>query len=342
MPRFRNFLPLSLAWLPIWALFLTLLLSVHHLDHWSALAIATRSVLIAALLGLGVYRLSQFWPWPRPLRLSFLLRHALAAAIYAGLWLALNNLVTLLIQLHLPPNARFVELALSQINVLVTGFWLYLISAGISYMHRAQQRAAALEVANAKAELAQLRTQLHPHFLFNALHSIVQLIPEQPAQATSAVETLADMLRQALDTQHDWISLGAELRFVERYLALERLRFGARLRYRLAIPESLLEIELPSFCLQILVENAVRHGAESKQESTTIVISASSSATRLTLQVHDDGAGVKFDSAVPGLGSGLARLRERLHWLYHGQAQLQLEPQTPGMLARLNLPIEPP
>jgi LytS/YehU family sensor histidine kinase len=178
--------------------------------------------------------------------------------------------------------------------------------------------------------LAALRAQVHPHFLFNALHTVVQLIAIDPARATEAAELVADLLRTTLEEQRDEVTLGDEWRFVSRYLAIERIRFGDRLVVRSKVSADLLDEHVPAFALQTLVENAVRHGAAPRVAPTEIAVTAVGTATELTLSVRDTGDGASDGLTMAGAGTGLARLRERLTVLYGSAARLSAGPAAEG------------
>ncbi|WP_130618685.1 sensor histidine kinase [Dyella amyloliquefaciens] len=326
-------LQLIIGWLPMWGLFTVLIMNVHSAPFAGAAKVALRMIVSGAVVGLGVSALVRRCPWPYPFRWSFLLIHTFAATLYSLLWAAAYSLVESLVRWHLvfdvgPGLGRF----------MVTGIWLYLMIAAVSYAQQATQRTALIQAATARAQLAALHAQLHPHFLFNALHTVVQLIPLDPAEASHAAEQLADLLRSALDERRDQIPLAEEWRFVERYLAIEQLRFGDRLLVTAALPANLMDASLPSFALQTLVENAVRHGAAPKVSATHLHIQASIEQGRLCLVISDDGAGAEPEALDQAGGTGLQRLRERLTALYGSNARLAIQASPTGVTAALHLP----
>ena len=142
--------------------------------------------------------------------------------------------------------------------------------------------------------------------------------------ASEAAERVADLLRTTLEEQRDEVTLGDEWRFVSRYLAVEQIRFGDRLIVRADLADGVLDERVPAFALQTLVENAVRHGAAPRVAATEIVVTAAGSARELTLSVWNTGNGAPAGLPIPGAGTGLARLRERLAVLYGGAARLAL------------------
>ena len=334
MSRGWVWLQLLVAWLPMWALFTALIMIAHGLALSDAALGGLRMVVAGALLGIAVSRFVARTPGPYPFRFGFVVAHVLAAATYAVIWWVLICVIDSLVTGHLA-----ISIGPGIGAFIITGIWLYIMVAGVTYANLAAQRAANIEAHAARTQLDALRSQLHPHFLFNALHTVVQLIPTDPRAASRAAEMLAAALRTTIEEQRDIICLAQEWAFVERYLAIERIRFGDRLRVETEIAEAALSTSLPSFALQTLVENAVRHGAAPRVDATTVTISATLTGTMLTLKVADTGGGANMEEAERGAGTGLRRLHERMRWLYSDRAQLHIvsEPGA-GFTATLIVP----
>lgn len=326
---------LLIGWLPVWALYASMIVSVHGGAVVTAAFVAARAIAVAALLGLGVVRLTERIPWPPAVRPGFVLTHVAGAIGFATAWLLLASLLESIVRWRF-----YLVTPAGIIPFLTIGIWLYVAVGGVAYAARATQRAAAAEATAARSQLAALRGQLNPHFLFNALHAVVQLIPVEPARAADAAERLASLLRTASDEHRDLVPLAAERDFVERYLALEQLRFDERLRVRFEIDAAVAQATVPSFVLQTLVENAVRHGAAPRELPTTVTVRAFASADALVLEVGDDGEGAD-EMALTAGGTGLRRLRERLDALYGPRASLRTT-TTPGagFTAVVRLPFE--
>jgi sensor histidine kinase YesM len=222
---------------------------------------------------------------------------------------------------------------------LVLGAWLYVMIAGTMYAARATERVTRAEAVAVRAQLAALRSQLNPHFLFNALHTVVHLIPERPGDASRAAEQVAGLLRTSIEEGRDLVSVEEELAFVQRYVDIERLRFGDRLVVQIEADAEAREQEVPAFAIQTLVENAVRHGASPNVAATTIRVTTVVGAGMLTIAVSDTGAGADRSAGLEQRGTGLRHLRERLAVLYGPRASLHLDSSPgAGFTARLTLP----
>jgi len=279
-----------------------------------------------ALVAFLVYRFVRRVPWPRRwFRLSFLLLNIAAAMATTLLWLGLTIAVESLFTGSLL-NTRTGTLFWSE--RLVFGLYLYAVIAAITYPVEAAARAARAESVAARTQLAALRAQIQPHFLFNALHTVVQLIPLDPRRAVEAAELIADLLRATVEESRDEVTLDEEWRFVSRYLALERIRLGDRLVVRSDFAESAFDDYIPAFALQTLVENAVRHGAARRVAPTEIAVTATGNDSELTLSVRNTRDAEP--AAGSASGTGLARLRESLGVLYGDAARLGYGPTRDG------------
>jgi hypothetical protein len=329
---------LAVGGLPVWALFTLLIVSAHSDTRpVRAAAIALRLMVTAAALGPLVFRVTERFPWPRPMRTGFVAFHLGASAAYSGTWLLLNSAVESALRGQL---AIVIGYGLG--SYVIMGIWLYVMTAGVAYASQATERAAHAEVLAARSQLAELRSQLNPHFLFNALHTVVQLIPREPGQASRAAEQLAALLRTATEEGRDIVTVGEEWGFVRRYLDIEALRFGPRLVITSDLPPETLSATVPAFGIQALVENAVRHGAAPRVEPTLVSISGHVADDVLTITVRDTGAGADLGAGFRAGGSGLRRLRDRLRGLYGIGACLDLESvPSGGFTARMVVPQSP-
>jgi two-component system, LytTR family, sensor kinase len=193
-------------------------------------------------------------------------------------------------------------------------------------------RASRLEAQLARAELDALKMQLHPHFLFNTLHSISALIHADPEGADLMVSRLSDFLRMVLDhAGAQELPLRDELAFLERYLEIQRTRYRERLDADVEIDPETLDARVPTLILQPLVENAIRHAVEPRAAGGRVRVTARRENGTLRLAVRDDGPGLR-DAPRSGNGVGLANTRARLAQLYGGAHAFELRNHPEGGL----------
>jgi len=191
-----------------------------------------------------------------------------------------------------------------------------------------------------QAQLQNLRSQLNPHFLFNALNSVRGLITEDPARAQAAITRLASLLRAALGTTtRDTVSLARELEVVDDYLALEKVRFEDRLTVTLDIADEARQHQVPAMLLQTLVENALKHGIARCRDGGEVILRARVADRALALEVANTAA--ERAPEPTGGGVGLANAGERLELLFGSRATLRLDRSDPArtvVAVRIPLP----
>ncbi|WP_338770979.1 histidine kinase [Massilia sp. METH4] len=208
---------------------------------------------------------------------------------------------------------------------------------------RASEQAGTEELERrlVEARMAALQAQVEPHFLFNTLALIGQLIETDPPQAARIHQHLIDYLRSTLPQMRSRGNgtLGRQIALSRSYLAIMQARMKARLAVSIDVPPGLDSATFPPMMLQILIENAIKHGLESKIEGGRIDIRAASDGKVLQVDVQDDGVGF---SRYAGDGVGLANVRERLKLMYGTRAQLQIEtPPEGGCRASISVPFAP-
>jgi LytS/YehU family sensor histidine kinase len=180
-----------------------------------------------------------------------------------------------------------------------------------------QGRERELRQLAAAAQLAALRAQVNPHFLFNSLNSIAQLISTDPEKAEACVERLAEIFRYMLrGSNAEFVPLADELKFAEAYLEIEKARYGDRIEVSERIDDGVRNALLPGLILQPLVENAVKHGISRKIGGGRVIIEAGRDNGDLRLSVRDTGVGIQTRENVFDLGVGLRNVRDRLVKLY--------------------------
>jgi LytS/YehU family sensor histidine kinase len=212
---------------------------------------------------------------------------------------------------------------------------------------RCQQEFREEEFAKlaAEAQLTALRSQVNPHFLFNALTTIGYLIQSSPDKAFQTLLHLTKLLRGVLSSTGEFSTLGEELNLIENYLDIERARFEEKLSVSIDVPADLEKLRVPSLILQPLVENAIKHGVSENKNGGEVRILARldrvDGQVHLTLSVFDTGAGRKPVSRSKTSGVGLKNIRERLRSYYGKKATLTLDCDAEnGTLAAISFPVK--
>jgi signal transduction histidine kinase len=216
-------------------------------------------------------------------------------------------------------------------------YWLRRGSVIRQDVHRTRLGLLALQADRAEAELMRLRTQIEPHFLFNTVATVVQLVRSDPVAAHRTLARLIDyMSASRAHMRREETTLAEELRLTEGYLEIQRLRMESRLHYAIDVAPDLRGNRVPPAALLTLVENAIKHGLAPRKRGGTLRIAAHREDGWLVVSVADDGVGLRTTS---GRGSGLANVRARMQGLYGGDAWLRLASGAEGgTTATLRLP----
>lgn len=262
---------------------------------------------------------------------------------YAGVWLLIELVVALASAV-----ARWMDLALQldlvraapaafvRDNLLVAAL---LGAAMLRYFYVLAQWQARL-AAVAHAQVDALQARIRPHFLFNSMNTVAALVRVDPAAAERTIEDLCELFRAALGQSGSRDgTLGEELALIERYLAIEQLRLGERLRVRRDLDGLPMDYPLPRLLLQPLVENAVRHGIQPRRDGGEIVLSGSVDGRALLIDISNP---LSTAPGTPGHGHGLTNVRQRVAFRYGTRAKVEAGPQTERFVVRLRLPIDSP
>jgi hypothetical protein len=247
-------------------------------------------------------------------------------------------------------DARRIDVTVShQARTLMQQELAFLDAVGTQLAHRLdalqfqqEQRALHLREERLKrllteAELKALRTQVDPHFLFNTLNTIADLIASNPVQAERMTERLAECFRYALAKHsRDLSTLDEELDFARQYLEIEQVRFGDRLRVTLSRGDASGREEVPSLLLQPLLENAIRHGLAPVREGGCVSVEAARDGGMLRLRIEDDGVGLRAGS---NAGVGLRNVQDRLRTLYAQTAEFLIGARPGGRGTRITIVI---
>lgn len=311
-------------------------------SSWWLLAAGLPLAAVYAVLCLSAENICRAFPLRPAVAANAVAHQAAAAALLAGAWVLLARGADWLIRLADP--AAPLRLLNSPALLWVAGILIYAAAAALFYALQGVARAAAAEAESeharrlaGEAELRALRAQIHPHFLFNCLHSISALTASDPARAREMCIHLAELFRLTLRLgPQETITLEEELSVARAYLAVERLRFGARLGYAESIAPSALPCRLPALLLQPLVENAVKHGIASLTGPGRLRLAAASDGARLRLELDND-----YDADCPAPlrnGLGLENVRQRLAAQFGSAASLVWRAENGRFSTTVELP----
>jgi sensor histidine kinase YesM len=278
---------------------------------------------------------------------------AVAGAVLLGIIDSVGDLFLVAVGLNPVRSLGYVVLQIIN-NTIFVGWMFAIFAAAITLMEfsqRLRQREEQLVAAESRtaqaretataARLAALRYQLNPHFLFNTLNAVSSaVVTQRTADAETMLARLATFLRLTLSTDASaMMRLEEELGTVEAYLELEGERFRDRLSTEIICPERLRDALVPSFVLQPLIENTIKHGVSRSRNRVRLVIQIAEREDDLMIIVSDDARPLASSLPAPSSGIGLAAVRERLEVLYGSRGALVAEPQKPGFSVVLRLPL---
>jgi two-component system sensor histidine kinase AlgZ len=330
-------------WVLAGTLLALLLAGRMNLSWLQALAVALPIAWAYAFVCLSAWYVARSLPIVTSGATRILTTAIVAALLSSGGWLAMASLwLSFLIGRGWIPAAA--RAGGHQSLVFGFGMLLYLLSIAVSYLlitieetQEAERRALHVQVLAREAELRSLRAQIDPHFLFNCLHSISALTSVDPAAARRMCLLLGDFLRETLALGGEaHITVARELKLVERFLAVERIRFGDRLDVEISVDNDAESGLLPPLLLQPIVENAVTHGIAHMLGRGTIRIAASRTPARLSIRIENP-----CDPDRPrrtGSGVGLSNVKARLRALHGIDAQITTAEQDGLWRVELSFP----
>jgi len=278
---------------------------------------------------------------------STLLAHLGIAPLYA--WVGLESYllffdVGLGADLRTVLADRYEWIYFANLTVYIVQFAVYHLVRNIQRLRLKEEQATELLAVAREQELAALKAQINPHFLFNTLNSISATLKRDPDQAREMIAKLAGMMRYSLDSStRDTVSLREEIGFAKRYLTLETHRFSDRLdaSVEVTVDDATLDMRVPPMVLQPLVENALRHGIAPSEAGGTVTLRVSAADGRIRVRVSDTGVGLHADAplATDSDGVGLANTSARLTRTYGPDAALQTAENDPtGFVVQFSLP----
>ncbi len=336
-----------MAWLPVVVLLTVAMVMTGWGDWLQSLLLIFPMVVVYAFLCLSAWYPCRAMPLGGERAEMALVTHLASAALSAVLWVGMAWALAEGFK-RSTLYAGKADLTAEHTGVIFTaGLLLYLLSVTTHYLfvaaeasRAAERRALEAEVAARDAELQALKAQLNPHFLFNSLNSVASLAATDPAGARDMCIQLGDYLRGTLkESGSDLQPLEEELAQVRRFLRVESVRYGDRLRVTEQVDDECLSIAVPPLLLQPLVENALKHGIAELVEGGEIRIGARCGNGRLTVWVENP---VDPESTPrSGAGVGLANVRRRLENVFGNEARLRSGRSGEVYRAEVALPVAP-
>lgn len=313
---------------------------------WGAVAFSGALWIIFGALTPITYVLARRYPLKRESIGRTLATHLAGALVLCVAWASIGSLLAQVL-IRRPVQESIVRYYSSWILTnLPWSVFLYFSVLGcvyaFTYYREAREREsqqARLAAQLAEARLGALRMQLNPHFLFNSLNAITVLVRDQNTRdASQMLELLSGVLRQVLQGEkRQEVTLDEEIRFIEKYLAIEQVRFSDRLDVQWSIEPATRDALVPEFILQPLVENAIRHGVAKRSASGMIEMIAREANGNLLLGVKDNGPGFEPSSEA---GVGISNTRDRLRTLFGEAGQLEmLKGESGGTFATVRFPL---
>ncbi len=223
----------------------------------------------------------------------------------------------------------------------VTAITVYYIIRYVEKVKQTEKEKTELAIANNQMQMALLKSQINPHFLFNTLNSISTLMGTDKIKARKMMSMLSEVIRYALDSNDEpSISLVEELGFIRNYISIQQVRFGKRLNYEEKIEEECLGVELPPMVLQPLVENSVKHGISPKEDGGTITLSILKRGNQVCFELKDDGVGINNNSQYESSNSGvgLKNSNERLVNMFNYKSRLKTNATENGYCVNFQIP----
>jgi len=304
-----------------------------------------------ALLTAPIMRLNQRFPITQWRSFKTWIAHV-SACIFANLaWSAGNATLQLLLNPYDKPGPpkpfhslwleSFADGVLASIILYGAVIAVDTVLDSRARLARQQAETARLNEQLSKAQLDALRRQIEPHFLFNTLNSVSALVREHRNDAAvMMIAGLSDFLRRLLaDPSRQQVPLAEEMEFAQKYLDIQKVRFVDRLQLTVDVPSDLLVAQVPTLILQLLLENAIKHGIAKRAQGGLVRISASQMNGTLTLSVYNDGPAIPGSDATSS-GIGLSNMRTRLQGLYGDAFTLHMQNQQPhGVEVSVSVPF---
>lgn len=280
--------------------------------------------------------------WLRHRPLQIVPRVILGSVVFGALFYGFQSLFVVLIldQADDLMNQNALEHILAVINVAIIMFFWSLIYVSAHFIDKSRKQeiqGLQLDALKSEMELSNLKSQLNPHFIFNAMNSIRALIDENPEQAKSSITLLSNILRSTLVMgKKEVVTVADEMSVVRDYLAIERIRYEERLNVSFDVDDSLMNCTIPPLMIQTIVENAIKHGISKLPGGGDLKVSLKSVNDRVQIKVENTGQLISDNGSDTGIG--LKNTRKRLYLLYDKHASFNIENIGDSVVVTIDIP----
>lgn len=285
--------------------------------------------------------------WNRKSPVQLIIPVFVATAIIAVIWAVVTLLIIYIIAIY--KGIRFPLTPVLFLGNYISGQLIMIIWSALYFAYqyflkfnRAEIEKWQLEATAKEAQLGFLKAQINPHFLFNALNNIRALILEDPTKARNMLTHLSDFLRYPLyHSGAEMVTLETELDIVNNYLELVAIQYENQLSYTVQCATNIGDTPVPPMIIQLLVENAVKHGVANSTAQCELRVSITSTDGEIKIIVANTGHFMRSNSLEKKLGVGLKNIQERLNLLYDGQTKFDIVEDEGWVIAQIKLPLDP-
>jgi len=331
------------AWLPVTAGMIYLVSGMVSCSFVDVAMLVMPAMILQMVMFGGVWYVSRATPFTAGRLAAFFIRHIISFAVLTAIWLYILMILAEALNTFLENNSLRMCFDTALPLFITIGFFIYFVAALISYLTLANEKTRRAEVALLEntvkvkeTELKFLKASVHPHFMFNSLNALATLIRTQPGKAQTVCLKLAGFLRYSLSFKNDIVPLSSEIEHIKNYLSIERIRLENRLDVHWQLGDGLENEPILGFCLQPLVENAVKHGIEPLRQGGTVSLDIKCTDTQVIIEISNPLPEVRSDR--PSTGQGLLILKGRLEQAYHNGARMVVHKGEKAFAIKLYLP----
>jgi len=335
-----------LAWVPLAAMLAYLMHATSGISAKDSVVLAVPLCLIYAFICLSAYFSCRATPFDRTTIPKFVITHGMGALVASGIWILIARFMAYALSRTYSFPEIDHEMSRAVPLLFGAGVLFYLLSVDLYYVlmaveasREAEARALQAGILAREAELKALKAQVNPHFLFNSLNSISALTSSDPAKAREMCILLGDFLRRTLGLgEKSAIPLEEELSLIHSFLAVEKVRFGARIQMEENVDKGAMAVPVPPLLLQPLVENAIVHGIANLIEGGRVHLDIKAQNGMLSVLVENN-----FDPDAPPRrksGVGLANVRQRLAARYGNQASFDVKANGDLFRVAISIPAQ--